>query len=146
MNQTGLFIRETATEARPVTLRRAESFLRKKIDQPFNSRALTIAASTSERSIQILFKKTYGVSPRTWFEHIRLKAAREDLLQANKEQTPVIDVATRWGFFHHGRFSAKYRRLFGGSPSATLADNHSARVTHPTQLKTISKYARKRKF
>jgi AraC family transcriptional regulator, ethanolamine operon transcriptional activator len=32
----------------------------------------------------------------------------------------VTAVATRWGFYHFGRFSAAYRRLFGEVPSATI--------------------------
>jgi AraC family ethanolamine operon transcriptional activator len=33
----------------------------------------------------------------------------------------VGQVAGDWGFYHLGQFSRDYRRLFGESPSATLA-------------------------
>ncbi len=122
MNKTGLFNRETASESRTAVLQRGESFLRERIDQPFNSRTPSVATRMGERYIQILFKEIYGISPRTWFEHIRLKAAREDLRRANKRETRVSDIAARWGFFHLGRFPTKYRQLFGETPSATLSN------------------------
>jgi transcriptional regulator GlxA family with amidase domain len=34
--------------------------------------------------------------------------------------TSVTDVATRWGFFHLGRFAQAYGQLYGERPSQTL--------------------------
>jgi AraC-like DNA-binding protein len=101
-------------------MRRAEGFLRAHMDKPFSSRALCCATHMSERSIEMLFKEAYGISPRTWSQISRLNAARQDLLRGDVHTVSVTSVATRWGFFHFGRFSAAYRRLFGEVPSATL--------------------------
>jgi AraC family transcriptional regulator, ethanolamine operon transcriptional activator len=73
----------------------------------------------SERSIEMLFKEAYGISPRTWSQIARLNAARQDLLESDSADVRVSDVAVRWGFFHFGRFSAAYRQLFGELPSIT---------------------------
>jgi len=108
-------------------MRRAEEFLREHMDKPFSSRALCSATHMSERSIEMLFKEAYGISPRTWSQIARLNAARQDLLRDDAWTVSVTAVATRWGFFHFGRFSAAYRRLFGEVPSATLMNRR--RVT-----------------
>jgi AraC-like DNA-binding protein len=101
-------------------MRRAEEFLREHMDAPYSSRGLCSATRMSERSIEMLFKDAYGISPRTWSQIARLNAARQDLLECNGEEVRVSDVAGRWGFFHFGRFSAAYRNLFGELPSATV--------------------------
>jgi transcriptional regulator GlxA family with amidase domain len=82
----------------------------------------------SERSIEMLFKEVYGISPRTWSQLARLNAARQELLRADPRSVSVTAVATRWGFYHFGRFSAAYRRLFGEVPSATIL-NRRRRAT-----------------
>jgi AraC-like DNA-binding protein len=102
-------------------MRRAEEFLRDNMDSPFSSRGLCSATRMSERSIEMLFKEAYGISPRTWSQIARLNAARQDLLESDIEDVRVSDVAVRWGFFHFGRFSAAYRQLFGELPSVTAA-------------------------
>jgi transcriptional regulator GlxA family with amidase domain len=43
--------------------------------------------------------------------------ARRELLTG---AASVTDVATRWGFFHLGRFSQEYGQLYGERPSQTL--------------------------
>lgn len=102
------------------TMRRAEEFLREHMDAPFSSRGLCSATRMSERSIEMLFKEAYGISPRTWSQIARLNAARQDLLESDVEDVRVSEVAGHWGFFHFGRFSAAYRNLFGELPSATV--------------------------
>jgi AraC-like DNA-binding protein len=102
-------------------MRRAEEFLREHMDIPFSSRGLCNATRMSERSIEMLFREAYGISPRAWSQVARLNAARQDLLESDGEDVRVSDVAVRWGFFHFGRFSGAYRQLFGELPSVTAA-------------------------
>jgi AraC family ethanolamine operon transcriptional activator len=99
-------------------MRRAEQFLKENITSPFSSRGLCAATRMSERSIEMLFKEAYDVSPRTWFQIARLNAIRQDLLKGGGHRR-VSEIAVRWGFFHLGRFSAAYQSLFGELPSAT---------------------------
>jgi AraC-like DNA-binding protein len=111
--------RQSFAGYRFAAIRRAEEFLRENMDAPFSSRGLCAATRMSERSIEMLFKEAYGVSPRAWSQIARLNAARQDLVEADTDDIRVSDVAVRRGFFHFGRFSAAYRHLFGELPSAT---------------------------
>jgi AraC-like DNA-binding protein len=115
-------------------MRRAEEYLREHMDKPFSSRALCQATHMSERSIEMLFKEVYGISPRTWSQLARLNAARQELLRADVRSVSVTAVATRWGFYHFGRFSAAYRRLFGEVPSATILNRRRRAVVQGAVL------------
>jgi AraC-like DNA-binding protein len=119
-------------------MRRAEEYLREHMDKPFSSRALCQATHMSERSIEMLFKEVYGISPRTWSQLARLNAARQELLRADVRSVSVTAVATRWGFYHFGRFSAAYRRLFGEVPSATILNRRRRAVVQGAVLQPFA--------
>jgi AraC family ethanolamine operon transcriptional activator len=55
---------------------------------------------------------------------MRLNRVRRILARA-PEGVSVTDAATRFGFFHLGRFSGQYRRLFGELPFETLRRGRS---------------------
>ncbi|MBV9878502.1 MAG: helix-turn-helix domain-containing protein [Verrucomicrobia bacterium] len=118
-------------------MRRAEEYLREHMDRPFSSRALCQATHMSERSIEMLFKEVYGISPRTWSQLARLNAARQELLRADVRIVSVTAVATRWGFYHFGRFSAAYRRLFGEVPSATVLNRRRRTLVQGAVLQPV---------
>jgi AraC-like DNA-binding protein len=118
-------------------MRRAEDYLREHMDRPFSSRALCHATHMSERSIEMLFKEAYGVSPRTWSQLARLNAARFELLRADVRNVSVTGVATRWGFYHFGRFSAAYRRLFGEVPSVTILNRRRRATVQGTAFTVV---------
>jgi AraC-like DNA-binding protein len=48
------------------------------------------------------------------------------MLEAATPAATVTEVATECGFFHLGRFSARYRQAFGEVPSSTLARRRRA--------------------
>jgi transcriptional regulator GlxA family with amidase domain len=123
------------------TMRRAEEFLREHMDTPFSSRGLCSATRMSERSIEMLFKDAYGISPRAWSQIVRLNAARHDLLEGQSEDVRVSDVAVRWGFFHFGRFSAAYRQLFGELPSITAGQRRRCAVSFSSPDRVTSRAA-----
>ena len=56
----------------------------------------------------------------TWLKHQRLTQVHDELRLADPSQVNVTEVATRWGFFHLGRFASDYRARFGLLPSQTL--------------------------
>lgn len=100
-------------------VRRAEQYLEACGEPSVRIEALCTAACTSLSRLERAFRETFGVGPRRYLTLRRLAAVRRELLR--RESRPsVTDVATRWGFFHLGRFGQDYKALFGENPSMTL--------------------------
>ena len=74
----------------------------------------------SARSLQLAFRREYGLSPRDWIRERRLLLARERIQRAAPGET-VTGIALACGFARLGAFAAAYAARFGESPSATLA-------------------------
>jgi len=71
------------------------------------------------RSLELIFRRSVGMTPGRWFMNARLNGALRDLVAAAPNDT-VSGVAFKWGFRHLSRFSQYYRDAFGESPSDTL--------------------------
>jgi AraC family ethanolamine operon transcriptional activator len=87
--------------------------------------SMSKATGLSPRKLQRTFQAEFGLCPQEWQRVERLNRVRKDLLHAQPGAT-VTQTATRWGFFHFGRFSQYYRELFGERPSETLARHAAA--------------------
>jgi len=81
---------------------------------------LSAALGLTDRRIRAAFNERFGVPVATYFRHRALHAAHRDLVHARSGETTVANVATRWGFWHLGRFAQRYRDQFGVPPSTTL--------------------------
>ena len=75
----------------------------------------------SERTLQYAFLAYVNRSPQSYLRLCRLNRARALLRASDPRTTRVTEVATRFGFYHLGRFAQDYRQMFGESPSETLA-------------------------
>ena len=104
-----------------VKFRRAEDFLMAHLTAPVPVTRVAEAAGISLRTLHVAFRKHHGVGPITWLRERRLEAAQRELFAAARDETSVTEVATRYGFFHLGRFGQQYKRAFGLTPSETLA-------------------------
>ena len=60
------------------------------------------------------------MSPKQYLTRRRMHLVRKAALTA-KTETTVTEIATRFGFWHLGRFSVGYNAIFGELPSITLA-------------------------
>ena len=60
------------------------------------------------------------MGPKQYLLLRRMTLAHRALQSANPAETTVTEVATRFGFWHFGRFAGEYRALFGEAPSVTL--------------------------
>jgi AraC-like DNA-binding protein len=74
----------------------------------------------SERSLRAAFRKYLGMPPTRYMQLRTLNRARRRLTASRPKKTTVAEVAADLGVWDLGRFAARYRRLFGELPSATL--------------------------
>jgi len=81
------------------------------------------------RTLQKFFHEMYGMGPTTYFRVRRLNQVRSTLTKEDPSSTNVSQVARQWGFTHMGRLSINYKRMFGESPSETLARNRQISYT-----------------
>lgn len=102
----------------PVHVRRAIEFMHANIGKPITMAVVAEAAGVSLRALESGFRAFKETSPSAYLRAIRLRAAREDLLDPTNRQT-VRETCLKWGFFHIGRFSALYRANYGENPSDT---------------------------
>jgi len=94
--------------------------------------SLASAAGITPRSVQRLFQTTCGLCPQEWFRIERLNRVHDELSDARSGGS-VTRSATRWGFFHLGRFSQYYRKIFGERPSETLRRAAASRADRRTR-------------
>jgi AraC-like DNA-binding protein len=118
-NSTGSAEAPVAVGSR--TVRAATAAVEAEPDRPWRLADLAQVAGVSPRTLQDAFQRELDVTPLEHVRRVRLERARRDLLAADPAVTSVTDVASRWGFFHLGRFSQAYRGAFHELPSQTLA-------------------------
>ncbi|MEY9862856.1 AraC-like DNA-binding protein [Catenulispora sp. GAS73] len=87
------------------------------------------AVGVSVRALELGFRKELGKTPREFVREQRLLRAHEELLRAHSgDGTTVTGVASRWGFWHAGRFATRYVERFGVRPAMTLRSGASTAV------------------
>ncbi len=76
---------------------------------------LALLVGISRRQLERLFKKYLGCVPRRYYLDLRLKKARQLLLQTPNS---ISEIAIACGFVSASHFSKSYREMFGLSPRA----------------------------
>ena len=89
-------------------------------DQALYLPEVCAAIRVSERTLRQSCQKLLGMSPARYLLLRRMHLAHRSLRAAKPGTTNVTEVATKFGFWHFGRFATTYRSLFGEIPSATL--------------------------
>ena len=100
-------------------VRRAEALIREHCGAGLSSAQLSASLGVGERQVERLFQRAYGTTPQRWQQIARLNMAHQALLHAPPNEH-ITEVALRMGFGHLGRFSGRYRELFGEAPRDTL--------------------------
>ena len=112
---------EAIEDPRYLHARRARALMDAQTHEPLALAELSAETGASVRTLQYAFRECYGVSPARYHVLRRLNGAYRDLKAADPAAASVTRTATKWGFFHLGRFSQTYRNQFGELPSETLA-------------------------
>ena len=107
-------------KSREYTIRRSNEFLEANSYMPIHLLDLCSALDVGMRTLNYAFHEFYGVSPIRYLRLVRYAKVRRDLISADPKTTTVTEIASRWHFWHFGRFSVEYKSLYGESPSLTL--------------------------
>ncbi len=97
------------------TLIQVAQLMEQNIEKPLSLDEIATATGLSRRQIERLFKRHLGCVPNRYYLQVRLRRARELLLQTSM---PIIDITTACGFQSAPHFSRCYRAQFGCPPSA----------------------------
>ena len=92
------------------------------IERPMSLDKIAAATRLSRRQIERLFKRHLDCVPKKYYLQMRLRRARELLLQT---AMPIMDITTACGFQSPPHFSKCYRRQFGCPPSAERQIRHT---------------------
>jgi len=84
------------------------------VENPLSLEDIADQTGLSRRQIERLFKRHLGQVPKRYYLELRLRRARELLLQT---AMPIMDITTACGFQSPPHFSKCYRRQFGYPPS-----------------------------
>ena len=87
---------------------------------PVRIARLCTALRVSPGTLEHAFKSVAGVTPHAFFLRRRLNEARQALLREDAELRNVTEIALSLGLSELGRFSVRYREMFGEMPSQTL--------------------------
>jgi len=101
-------------------MRRFRRVVEQNPDQPLYVPELCKAIGVSERTLRVCCQEQLGLGPKRYLLFRRLHLARRALRGALQDTTTVTEIATRYGFWHFGRFAGAYQSLFGEPPSSTL--------------------------
>ena len=92
----------------------------KRFPAPFTLTELSRHCGVAQRTLEYAFRQVYDTTPLAFIRSQRLTRNRMALLAA-RASTSISDTARACGFTHMGQYCKDYRRLFGETPSMTLA-------------------------
>ncbi|WP_027487449.1 helix-turn-helix transcriptional regulator [Allorhizobium undicola] len=102
----------------PGHVRRGIEFMCANIHQPITMSMVADAAGVSIRALEMGFRTFKDTTPAAYLQMLRLRAARQDLLDPDNRML-LKEICLKWGFFQFGRFAATYRAHYGENPSET---------------------------
>jgi AraC-like DNA-binding protein len=102
-------------------MRRFRRVLAEHPHRPIYMPEICAAIGVPERTLRLCCQERLGMSPKQYLTRRRMYIVQRELLSVETEATGVTEIATRFGFWHLGRFSAGYHAIFGELPSTTLA-------------------------
>jgi AraC-like DNA-binding protein len=101
-------------------LRRFRQVVEEHSGQSLYLSEICAAIGVSERTLRLCCQEHLGMGPKRYLVLRRMQLARRALRESAPSAAAVTEIATRYGFWHFGRFAGAYRSLFGEMPSATL--------------------------
>lgn len=117
--------RDTSSRGRPRVPRRtiidlACDWMEAHVDEAVHVTDLSNAAQVSVRTLRNAFVECYGIGPHTYLAMRQLHQIRAALLTADPSRETITGVSMRCGVWDLERMTARYKRLFGETPSQRL--------------------------
>lgn len=130
--------RDRSRDIRQPGLNGAEALVHKALrlataDEWSNPSVEWIAASSgvSERTLLRAFQSILGMGPAHYLKLRTLNAVRRYIAKFASPDQTITALLTGHGVTEFGRFAGEYKRLFGETPSQTLAKRHFAEPRCP---------------
>jgi len=101
-------------------MRRFHRVVEESPDRPLYIPEICHTMGVSDRTLRVCCQEQLGTGPKRYLLLRRLHLARRALRERSPDTTTVTEIATRYGFWHFGRFAGEYQSLFGEPPSLTL--------------------------
>jgi AraC-like DNA-binding protein len=110
-----------------IVVRRFRRLLEESADRALYIPEVCAAIGVPERTLRLCCQEHLGTSPKQFLVLRRMHLAQRTLLAATAAETSVTEVATRFGFWHFGRFA-------GGPITPFLASLPLQPYTHRLQF------------
>ena len=101
---------------------RVAQLMEENIEKPLSLDKIAKSTGLSRRQIERLFRRDLNCVPKRYYLEMRLRRARELLLQT---AMPIMDITAACGFQSPPHFSKCYRSQFGHPPSAERKMNRA---------------------
>lgn len=115
-----------SSSTRAYVVEKASRFIEAHLADSLTVSDISTAVRVCPRTLRYSFEQVLGVTPSQYIRAQRLNRVRRDLLDRRSDS--VQRAATRWGFWHMGRFANYYRKTFGESPSRTIHEQTRSRA------------------
>ncbi|WP_087687688.1 helix-turn-helix transcriptional regulator [Pandoraea sp. PE-S2R-1] len=84
------------------------------------TREVAAQVNVTERALQMVFKRSLGMSPGALIRKLRLEGIRNELMDDARVMGSVLGTANRWGVTSRSALVKSYRKQFDESPSETI--------------------------
>jgi AraC-like DNA-binding protein len=88
-----------------IVMRRFRGVVEESPEEPLYIPEICKAIRVSERTLRICCQEYLGMGPKRYLLLRRMHLVRQALRQAATDDTSVTEIATRYGFWHLGRFA-----------------------------------------
>jgi len=95
----------------------ARKYIHDHLAEPILIPDLCSYCGASLKTLERMFKSSFGTTPYGYILAARLTAVRRDLLNADYSNFPIAEIAMWNGLTHMGRFARRYKNQFGQLPS-----------------------------
>ena len=99
---------------------KARELLHANIQNLYTMQELIQELKISPRTLQHHFQKRLGLTPKQYFNYLKLNAIKEELNNSHPNETSITEIILKYGYFNSSYFSAVYKNFFGQTPLETF--------------------------